>query len=128
MRSRRGSVAKAVVRNAPCSVEIVRRAEHADREPKLLAAVDGSVFSQSAARALASRPWPAGSVARIVSVAQTGVYAGFYWVTYSQAQEIDDLRRRAAGLLLGSVSEAVATHASCSVEVVRERRDLRDSG
>ncbi len=176
-----GSVARTVVRNAPCSVEVVRRTEDADREPKamkLLVAVDGSVFSQNAARALASRPWPRGSEVRIVSVAQTGAQAGFYWVTYSQAHEIDDLRRRAAGdvveaarklvepsglpistfvlegdpksalieecerwganlvfvgshglrglerLLLGSVSEAVATHAPCSVEVVRAPRSL----
>jgi nucleotide-binding universal stress UspA family protein len=171
-----GSIAKAVLRSAPCSVEVVRRTQETTREPKgmkLLVAVDGSVFSQDAARAVSLRPWPAGSEARVVSVAQTGARAGFYWVTYSQAQEIDDLKRREARqiaetarelvepsglpittsvlegdpksalieecerwgadlalvgshglrglerLLLGSVSEAVATHAHCSVEVVR---------
>ena len=180
-----GSVARAVLRSATCSVEVVRRTGEADRQPKamkLLVAVDGSVFSANAARALASRPWPRGSEVRIITVAQTGAQAGFYWVTYSQAQEIDDLRRRASGeiveaarklvepsglpvstfvlegdpktalieecerwganlvfvgshglrglerLLLGSVSETVATHAPCSVEVVRTHHDPVDSG
>ena len=67
-----GSVAQAVLRLAPCSVEIVRpnsldspASAHA---MKLLLATDGSECSEVAARSVASRPWPAGSEIRIICV------------------------------------------------------------
>ena len=63
----RGSVARAVVRFAPCSVEIVRT--EADARMKILLATDGSQYSEVAARSVAERPWPAGSEVRIFSVA-----------------------------------------------------------
>ena len=64
----RGSVARAVVRFAPCSVEIVR----GDAGPgamKILLATDGSQYSEAAARSVAVRPWPVGTEVRILSVA-----------------------------------------------------------
>lgn len=67
-----GSVAQAVLRSAPCSVEIVRptsldspASAHA---MKLLLATDGSECSEIAARSVANRPWPAGSEVRIICV------------------------------------------------------------
>jgi nucleotide-binding universal stress UspA family protein len=146
-----------------------------------LLATDGSECSESAARSIAQRPWPAGSEVRIVSVveltvawfrapnpayldpkamedlrgeamkrAQEAVMAaelivtgaglpasGTVTVPSASAKELilneasefgADLivvgshgRRGASRFLLGSVSEPIAFHADCSVEIIRER-------
>ena len=65
-----GSVAQAVLRSAPCSVEIVRprpSTHAASSEMKILLGTDGSECSEKAARSLAERPWPKGSQFRIIS-------------------------------------------------------------
>jgi nucleotide-binding universal stress UspA family protein len=162
-----GSVARAVVTTAPCTVQIVRdpgadRAHTLDSERRVLLATDGSETSAAAARALAERPWPEGSEFRVVSVeepwalkhsrvrhdeqAQVAVSsaeqilasAGLKAtgaVLSGNAKEVilDEAQQWAADLivlgshgrrgfrrlLLGSVSEAVAMNAPCSVVVVR---------
>jgi nucleotide-binding universal stress UspA family protein len=68
-----GSVARAVVTAAPCTVQIVRdvaedRAHTLHSGRRVLLATDGSETSAAAARALAGRPWPEGSEFRVVSV------------------------------------------------------------
>ncbi len=68
-----GSVARAVVTSAPCTVQIVRdqTKDHAhtlDSARRVLFATDGSETSMTAAEALAGRPWPEGSEFRIVTV------------------------------------------------------------
>jgi len=67
-----GSVAQAVLRTAPCSVEIVRRAPDAGRMPdahgmRILLATDGSDCSLQATHAVADYPWPEGSTFRVLS-------------------------------------------------------------
>ncbi|HYM00148.1 MAG TPA: universal stress protein, partial [Blastocatellia bacterium] len=176
-----GSVAKAVVRNAPCSVEIVRPGPVPSvrgKGIKVLLAADGSEYSQAAAESIARRPWPKGSEFRVIAVAQTLPLASEPWAWYAQPQTLEELREtimtaakdalnralavlneaglNATGsvvagdpkscildeaeqwaanlivlgshgrrgldrLLLGSVAEAVAMHAKCSVQVVRKR-------
>lgn len=183
-----GSIAKAVVQNAPCSVEIVRLSRHDKDHPehdkaaelpnvlRILLATDGSDYSTAAARSIAARPWPSGSEVRIVSVVEQIVPAADPWYSagavskriredntkasteaVNAAEEIltsagmkaetavlegspkrriveeskswgADLivvgshgRRGLTRYLLGSVSEAVAMHAHCSVEVIRDR-------
>jgi len=175
-----GSVAAAVARFAPCSVEIVRRPP-SDEEPrpvamKILLATDGSECSQLAARSIAERPWPKGTEVRVLSVAELSVpllqmpyfshtameqlrgesmaraeqaemaaekiladagieESGTVAVPTATAKELilqnaeewgADLivcgshgRRGVSRFLLGSVSEAVASHAKCSVEIIR---------
>ena len=158
-----GSVARAVVTAAPCTVQIVRDVT-ADREHTLhtrrrvLLATDGSQTSMAAAEALVGRPWPTESEFRIVSVEEpwaikssrlepqesvtsaeqvltaaglkaTGaVLSGkAKEVILEEARKWDaDLivvgshgRRGIKRFLLGSVSEAVAMNAHCSVVVVR---------
>jgi len=66
-----GSVAQAVLRHAPCSVEIVRH--RANRRPetadgfKMLLATDGSDCSVSAIKSVAKRPWPPKTAIRVIS-------------------------------------------------------------
>jgi len=73
-----GSVARAIVRFAPCSVELVRtHSPHAapPQAMKILLATDGSDYSQVAARSIAARPWPSGTEVRILSVGELGFFA-----------------------------------------------------
>ena len=67
-----GSVALAVLRSAPCSVEIVRPAAldspASAQALKILLATDGSESSEMAALSIAKRPWPAGSQVKVVCV------------------------------------------------------------
>ena len=175
-----GSVARAVVRHAACSVEVIRP-RSGNGGMKIMIATDGSEFSENAVRAVASRPWPPNSEFRIVSVAELPAmwfakpypafldskamenlraqamqraeeaiaaaeriladagfaesateavpYASAPEVILSQAEEWSaDLivagshgHRGVRHLLLGSTAEQVALHATCSVEIVRNR-------
>lgn len=157
-----GSVARAVVTSAPCTVQIVRdqpkdHAHTLDSARRVLLATDGSETSMAAAEALAVRPWPEGSEFRIVTVEEPWlirpssstlninsaeevlVSAGLKAtaavlsgnpkeVILEEAKKwIADLivvgshgRRGFKRFLLGSVSEAVAMNARCSVVVVRD--------
>lgn len=182
-----GSVAQAVLRTAPCSVEIVRRESREHLAPhvglKILLATDGSHSSSVAAKSVASRPWPAGTQVKVISVVElllpenamsisspAPVYpASLLEEVWADARKrardaVSDARKTlcSAGLkiedgestpdgdprvvlldlaeqwgadmivlgshgrrgldrmLMGSVSESVALHAHCSVEVIRE--------
>lgn len=189
-----GSVAKAVVQNAPCSVEIIRHPRHDADHPehhradelrermRILLATDGSEFSLRAARSIAERPWPVDTEFRIASVVERVIPAADPWYAggavarqrnevsaksceeaVSAAQEVvaqtgfktetavldgnpkkrivEDAvewgahlvvvgshgRRGLTRYLLGSVSEAVAMRAHCSVEVIRDRSLLKQA-
>ena len=176
-----GSVAQALIREAPCSVEVVRNTIY-DKPPdgramKILLATDGSEFSLAAARAIAERRWPEGTTVRSLGVAEFVTPAIEPWYVDTRMMEshreeattrardavlaaektlgaselkvsgsvvtglpkaaiVDEAKEWGADLivvgsqglrgitrlLIGSVAEAVAVHAHCSVEVVRERR------
>ncbi len=165
-----GSVARAVVTSAPCSVQIVRdaadeRAHTMDSARRVLLATDGSETSNEAAHAVAARPWPEGSEFRVISVEEpwaikssrvrhdkepreavtaaeqvltsTGLKATGEVLSGKPKEAIlldaqnwtADLivvgshgRRGIKKFLLGSVSEAVAMNAHCSVVIVRGPR------
>jgi nucleotide-binding universal stress UspA family protein len=68
-----GSVAHAVLRTAPCSVEVVRQKTPASSRAqgmKILLATDGSVCSTKAVQEVANRPWPAKTQIRVISAVQ----------------------------------------------------------
>jgi nucleotide-binding universal stress UspA family protein len=168
-----GSTTRAVLRVAPCSVEVVRAVE--TQIAKVLLATDGSECSEAAARSIAARPWLAETEVRVLSVVELAVSLFQPPFPRSKMEEIrsramqhsqaaidaaskilgergmrtsesvsvlvdppgsvilDEAARWGADLivmgshgrrgvsrfLLGSVSEAVAMHAGCSVEVIR---------
>jgi nucleotide-binding universal stress UspA family protein len=150
---------------------------------RILLAVDGSAYSDEATKEVASRPWPAGSEVRIISVVEppappppdvltVGVDPDFLvesleWQRRHARETVEEAARTlksgvektlkvatdvltgsprefillesevwAADLIvvgshgygfwervvLGSVSQAVASHAKCSVEIVRRRK------
>jgi nucleotide-binding universal stress UspA family protein len=75
-----GSVAKSVVKGAPCSVEVVRaRAQTdaitAERGFRVLLATDGSQASIAASQAVAEVSWPDDTEVRVVSVVNPVIYS-----------------------------------------------------
>lgn len=84
-----GSVAKLVMQNGHCSVEVVR-ASSRDGGMKILLATDGSDYSIAAARSVVERPWPQGSEFRIVSVVDLIIPAMDPW--YAAGEVIERLR------------------------------------
>jgi nucleotide-binding universal stress UspA family protein len=168
-----GSVAANVLRNAPCTVEIVRPLAIDNEKMRILVATDGSDSSISAVRSIATRPWPEGAEFDIISVVDrafpelawffnlqvmekieerltdeakeavnTGVemllsaglaVTGRVFSGEPKSKIIEQARNWNADLVVvgshgrrgfdralqGSVSEAVAMHAPCSVEVIR---------
>ena len=68
-----GSVAQAVLRTSPCSVEIVRPGPvppSPSEGMKILLATDGSECSAKAVDSVTNRPWPAKSQIRTISVVE----------------------------------------------------------
>lgn len=177
-----GSVAKAIVRSSPCSVEVVRGVTPKDSPRRILLATDGSEMSKLAVQSIAERPWPAGTEVRILSAVELALtpFQSALEPPFANAEAMEMIREEgmkraqdavasaeetiaAAGLntsesisvlvdppkqvildeaklwgadlivvgshghrgisrlVLGSVSEAVATHAECSVDVIRKR-------
>jgi nucleotide-binding universal stress UspA family protein len=177
-----GSTAQAVLRHAPCSVEIVRtpRGDRTGRGlhgMRILLPTDGSEYAVLAANKVAERPWPEGSIFKVLACPEYPMLIGEYpyyapeqLMELSKASEAQakaaaetaaavlrngghevkievteprdspsrtilssadlwqsDLivmgshgRRGFDRLVMGSVSESVAMHAHCSVEVVRQ--------
>ncbi len=166
------SVAKSVVREAPCSVEVVRAAGEdlsvvGNGHMKILLATDGSEQSLAAARGVAERPWPEGTEVKVMSIVspfrysmeEVGLLDGggtdrAHRAIGDAAQILQGAGLRTSGeviagraerritqeagewgadlivvgshgyhtwerMLLGSVSQSVAAHARCSVEIVR---------
>ena len=73
-----GSVAKAVVESAPCSVEVVRARAREEVEGgafRVLLATDGSGASIAASRAVAEMSWPEHTEVRVVSAVNPLIYS-----------------------------------------------------
>lgn len=176
-----GSVAKSVVREAPCSVEVVRQLNVVEDQPekekglRILVATDGSMYARTACYSVLNRPWPPGSQIRVISVAELPASMATQWNEPSELVEkvdpdtkqkaqkaVDEAQKIFSGsgcelsgavlignakevipeeaerwnadlvvlgthghhgiqrILTRSVSDSVAIHAPCSVEVIRQ--------
>ena len=73
-----GSTAQAVLRHAGCSVEIVREGQRKSGGMHVLVPTDGSDCAEGALRAVAARPWPAGTEIHVICVPEVPVLAGAY--------------------------------------------------
>jgi len=180
-----GSVAQGILRTAACSVEIVRsmpgKPAPSSHPMKILLATDDSDCSVGAAHSVANRPWPTGTVFKVLSVEELtlpdGQIAGSSLASIYPQSLLEELishahdraesavktateileragkkvepahkmpigepralildtaeawgadlivlashgRRGLDRFLMGSVSEAIATYAPCSVEVI----------
>lgn len=69
-----GSVAKSVVENAPCSVEVIRPREKTDGF-RVLLATDGSAASIAASHAIAEMSLPENTEVRVVSAVNPMIYS-----------------------------------------------------
>lgn len=105
-----GNVASAVVRHAPCSVEVVRAR---DGKPagvqKILLATDGSEFAERAARSIAERPWAAGTEVGVLSVVELvmGSAQALFEPPYVDSQQLEVVRVEAMKRAQNAVSAAV---------------------
>lgn len=147
-----GSVSQRVLYEADCAVRLARcSAPRHDGPVRIVIGFDGSTESDSAADAVASRTWPAGSEVRVVTAgaaaalgerqeklrsaglvtSETIKHGDPAFVLIHEAEEwgADSIfvgTRNLHGLqhlLRGSVASAVAAGAQCSVEVVRPMRN-----
>jgi nucleotide-binding universal stress UspA family protein len=75
---------------------------------KLLLAIDGSSFSRPPVRAAVSRPWPAGSVVRVLTVVQTPLSVPPEAVLAASFTETVEALRRQAEATLQDTRETVA--------------------
>jgi len=77
-----GSTVQAVLRHAPCSVEIVRpgkdKAKKDGEGMRVLVATDGSEFAEAALQQVAARPWPEGTEIRVMACPELPMITGAY--------------------------------------------------
>jgi nucleotide-binding universal stress UspA family protein len=90
-----GSTARTVLREAPCSVEIVRPQEERARGMgrKILVATDGSECSKEALWRVAGRPWPTGSVFKVISIPEPFLPLGDF--PQLELKEVEELNTAA---------------------------------
>ncbi|HKV24214.1 MAG TPA: universal stress protein [Candidatus Acidoferrum sp.] len=94
-----GSTARAVLRHAPCSVEVVRRRREEEEGlisghgMKVLVATDGSNCSTAALKSVASRPWPEASEFKVISIPEPFMPLGEF--PYMEMKEIESLNAAA---------------------------------
>jgi nucleotide-binding universal stress UspA family protein len=114
-----GSVSRSVLKSTQCSVEIVRpeRQPRAEGPIKILIGTDGSEYSQRAIEAIAQRPWPKGSVVKVISVVETPPVGIDAWNTVSVIQEILETQTNAA---LRWVSEAARILSAAGLETLTQ--------
>ena len=113
-----GSVSRAVLRAAGCSVEIVRPGHRGSTASspgmKIIVGTDGSECSQKAICAVAHRPWPNGTSVRVISVREPVAPESAMYVSYETlypadlAEEIIEGERRRAEDALTSARQVLS--------------------
>ena len=117
-----GSVAQAVLRTSPCSVEIVRPGPvppSPSRGMKILLATDGSECSAQAVYWVANRPWPAKSQIRILSVVELPIPSTTPVPPYSVYPDtlFESLCKEARTRAKDAVADALKTLSATSLNV-----------
>jgi nucleotide-binding universal stress UspA family protein len=102
-----GSVAKEVLRNAPCSVRIVR-STRPGADMRVLLATDGSECSQEATQSIVKRQWPKGTEVRVLSaveLAPSFMQAAFE-PPFVDPQGMEEIREAAISHAQNAIAEA----------------------
>jgi nucleotide-binding universal stress UspA family protein len=115
-----GSVAKSVLQTTQCSVEIfrLRAGRENGAQMKILLATDGSAYSEQAARAIAERPWPKGTIVKVLGVVELPPAGVEPW--NAQAWVIDSLREERTKNAGDSVNQAESIVASAGLKTLTE--------
>jgi len=124
-----GSVAQGILRTAPCSVEIVRAAPGgplpSSHPMKILLATDGSDCSIAAALSVASRPWPAGTEFKVLSVEELvtvqSALAGYPLASIYPASLLEELMAEARARALAAVDGARKALKQAGLNVLDEQ-------
>lgn len=114
-----GSTARTVLRQAPCSVEIIRprlQAAKDGQQPgmKVLIATDGSECSTAAIRSVASRPWPKGNTFKVISIPEPYMPLGEF--PHFDLKEIEELNAAARNDAKGYAEFGVRILAKAGLE------------
>jgi len=125
-----GSTAQAVLRNAPCSVEIVRTegeagAGHGARGMRILLPTDGSEYAVLAAKRVAERPWPEGSIFKVLACPEYPVLIGEY--PFYAPEQLVELSKASATHAKEAAEQAAAVLRNSGIEVKVEVTEPRDS-
>lgn len=129
-----GSVSRQVLHHAPCDVRIARPRDGEGEAPRVLVAVDGSVGSDQAVNAAASRRWPKGTRIRVVAALEgIGLADALRGIKDSMLGGGKDIRKvwverksEAAAKRLASPGVSVATSVKVGdprLVILREARD-----
>jgi nucleotide-binding universal stress UspA family protein len=99
------SVAEAVLRDANCSVELVRPDNRSEpySAMKILLATNGSKSSRLTAQSVARRPWPPGSEVKILSVSEPTANNGSSKLAYKAVEEAKKLINPRGVTVIGEV-------------------------
>lgn len=124
-----GSSAQAVLRNAPCSVEIVRT-PRGDRTGgthamRILLPTDGSEHAMLAANKVAERPWPESSIFKVLACPEYPVLIGEY--PYYAPEPLVELTKASEGHAEAATEQAAAVLRNSGLEVKTEVTEPRDS-
>lgn len=125
-----GSTAQAVLRHAPCSVEIVRtpRGDRAGRGAhgmRILLPTDGSEYAVLAANRVAERPWPEGSIFKVLACPEYPMLIGEY--PYYAPEQLVELSKASEAQARAAAEAATAVLRKSGLEVKTEVTEPRDS-
>jgi nucleotide-binding universal stress UspA family protein len=105
-----GSVSRAILKFAACSVEVVRANPNRDESRfRVLLAADGSAGSENAAKSIAGRPWPAGTEVHVLSVVELGLSAlqAAFEIPTFDAAHLESQRQQAMQRAQNAIAAAV---------------------
>lgn len=125
-----GSTARAVLRHAPCSVEIARpkSGDSVDERPRqfrILVATDGSEFSKSAVCFVAKYGWPNGTPVKVISFPEPFMPLGEF--PYLELKEIEELNAAAVNEAQRYAEESAGVLRDAGFQVTAETPAPRES-